>query len=212
VKRSRKPLANWPTEQIAGSNTMDTMLEEPTTGQKSPRRPARSYTSISTDPSRPERYRAQHATAQWMKQFDRFLTHACTFTFHQEAGGVALTPERIWKYWGNYCKLLNRKLYGHAAKRHNRTLLILPALHGASGTTRLHMHAAIGCVDGDFNFEELKAMICDSWRTIRWAQPDIKIDPYRDSGWIDYMLREHKSVNAPCAHLTHCCVPPFLNH
>lgn len=154
--------------------------------------------------------RLQTQTADWMQQFDSYMTHACTFTFQQAVADTALTAEQVWLYWENYCKYLNRVVYGHAAKRHSKSLLILPVLHGELSGTRLHMHAGIGCIDRDYSYSKLATLINTTWRDMRWTLNETDIQPYRTSGWIGYMLHESVRLDLQSVDMTRCCIPPAL--
>ncbi len=160
---------------------------------------------------RSEFYRCKYEISIWLKKFEKSYTHACTFTLTQAAGETRLTPAHAWKYFKNFSKYLNRTIYRHAAKRHNKTLLIVPVLHGVTGRTHLHIHAAIGCVDRDIPFYLLKAAINKAWRKMSWSTHDTQIIPFRDSGWIDYMLKElTPNTIHQCVDLTCCCIPTTL--
>jgi hypothetical protein len=154
--------------------------------------------------------RLQTQTEAWMQQFDSYITHACSFTFQQAVGETAMTAERAWLYWDNYCKYLNRVIYGHAAKRHSKSLLILPVLHGEISGKRLHMHAGIGCIDRDYSYSKLATVINTTWRDMRWTLNEIDIQPYRTSGWIGYMLHESVRLDLHSVDVTRCCIPPTL--
>jgi hypothetical protein len=148
-------------------------------------------------------------TFDWMKQFDEHLTHACTFTFEQFDGN--LTAEQAWQQWERFCKYLNRKIYGTAAKRNNKTLLILPVLHGEISYKNLHIHAAIGCIDDrGYSFNELRIIIERSWREMKWAKHETETVQYRDVGWIDYMLKESVRLDLSSVDLTRCCIAKAL--
>ncbi|MBL1320030.1 MAG: hypothetical protein COA63_003085 [Methylophaga sp.] len=153
--------------------------------------------------------RLQAQTLEWMGQHEEHLTHACTFTMEQFDGN--LTAEQAWKQWERFCKYLNRKIYGNAAKLHGKTLLILPVLHGEISYKNLHIHAAIGCVDDrSYGFAELKTIIDTAWREMKWAKNDIEIVQYRDINWIDYMLKESVRLDLHSVDLTRCCIAKTL--
>ncbi len=154
--------------------------------------------------------RLKQQTEIWMAQFDMRLTHACTFTFQQTVGDKLLTEEDVWVYWENYCKYLNRLIYKRAAKNHNKSLVILPVLHGEISGTRLHMHAAIGCVDREYSYSKLAAIINKAWRVMRWTQNETEITPYRNTGWINYMLHESVRLDLHSVDITRCCIPRML--
>ena len=154
--------------------------------------------------------RLKQQTETWMTQYETHLTHACTFTLKQTVGDKVLTPDNVWLYWENYCKYLNRMLYKHAAKNHNKSLVILPVLHGEISGKRLHIHAAIGCVDRAISYNELAALINKTWRAMKWTQNETDIKQYKDTGWINYMLHESVRMDLHSVDITRCCIPSAL--
>jgi len=152
--------------------------------------------------------RLQAQTFDWMAQFDEHVTHACTFTMEQFDS--ELTAEQAWKQWECFCKYLNRKLYGNKAKRKNKTLLILATLEGEISYKKLHIHAAIGCIDRDYSFEKLNIIIKAAWRDMKWAKHKTDIQQYRDTGWFGYILKESVRLDLNSVDLTRSCVPAQL--
>jgi len=152
--------------------------------------------------------RLQAQTFDWMAQYDEHLTHACTFTLEQFDGN--LTAEQAWRQWERFCKYLNRKLYGNAAKRYDKTLLILATLEGEISCKHLHIHAAIGCIDRDYSFEKLAALINATWREMKWAKHETDIRQYRDTGWLGYILKESVRLDLSSVDLTKSCIPKAL--
>lgn len=151
--------------------------------------------------------RLQQQTEEWMGQYDGQLTHACTFTFQQAVGDTKLTAEQLWLYWENYCKYLNRVIYKHAAKNHSKSLLILPVMHGELSGTRLHIHAAIGCVDRNYSYDKLATLINTTWREMRWTLNETHIQPYKCKQWIGYMLHESVRLDLHSVDITRCFIP-----
>lgn len=155
--------------------------------------------------------RLRDQTHEWMAQYNDHLTHACTFTIKQTVAGRTIDAERAWALWENFCKYLNRTIYKHAAKRHGKSLVVLPTLHGEMHGKRLHFHAAIGCVDGRLSYDQLKLVIEMCWRDQRgWTDQHIDIQPYKDTGWIGYMLHESVRLDLSSVDVTRCCVPSTL--
>lgn len=152
--------------------------------------------------------RLQTETLEWMVKFDEYLTHACTFTMEQFDNN--LTAEQAWICWQHFSNRLNYKIYKNAAKRYNKTLLILPVLHGEISGKNLHFHAAIGCVDRDYSFEKLKALINGTWREIKCAKHETEVLSYIDSGWLSYMLHESVRLDLNSVDLTRACIPQAL--
>ncbi len=155
-----------------------------------------------------ERLKTQ--TETWMGKFDEHLMLACTLTFAQEVGDNKVTADMAWKYWGNFCKYLNRVIYKHAAKNDHKSLLILPVMHGELFGERLHFHCAIGCIDRDYSADKLTAMINKAWREMKWTDNETEIAPYRNTGWINYMLHESVRLDLHSVDITRCCIPRAL--
>ena len=156
-----------------------------------------------------ERLRTQ--TQDWMAKYSEHLTHACTLTIKQQVNGKDMDAERAWQSWENFCKFLNRTIYRKAAKRYGKSLVILPTLHGEVSGKQLHFHAAIGCVDERLSFDELKMTIDVCWRSqLAWTNTHIDIQPYRDVGWIGYMLHESVRLDLNSVDLTRCFLPRSL--
>lgn len=147
-----------------------------------------------------------------MAQYSDHLTHACTFTIKQEINGRENDAEQAWDLWGDYCAYLNRTIYKHAVKRYGKSLVILPTLHGEGSHKRLHFHAAIGCVDRKLAYDKLKVVIEMCWRRLRgWTDKHLDIQPYKDEGWISYMLHESDRLDLHSVDITRCCLPKVLN-
>ena len=143
-----------------------------------------------------------------MCQFESYLTHACTFTLEQF--DMNLSAEQAWQTWQHFCNKLNYLLYKNAAKRHGKSLLILPVLHGELSGKNLHFHAAIGCVDRTYSFEQLKALINKTWREVKWAKNKTEIVEFRDTGWLNYMLKESVRLDLSSVDLTRACIPAAI--
>ena len=152
----------------------------------------------------------QTETLQWMSNFDSYLSLACTFTIHQPDTINEQSVDTVWKQWEYYSKYLNRQLYGHAAKKYGKGLLILPVLHGELSRTNLHFHAAIGCIDRDIKDYELRALVNRCWRNMEWSTNSTKIEKYENTNWISYMLKESVRLDLQSINLTKASIPKAL--
>jgi hypothetical protein len=152
----------------------------------------------------------RHEIEAYFGRYNSYLTHACTLNYMQYANETKITPEQAWKQFEYFCKHLNRKIYGHAAKRKKQSLIILPVLEGEISGKHLHFHCAIGCIDKSYNFEELKTIINAAWRKQKWTYNNPTVKQYEDSGWIEYMCKESVRLDLNNVDLTRCCIPANL--
>jgi len=154
--------------------------------------------------------RVREDAAKWTAQFSKHFTHACTASFHQPKSKHELYIEQIWKNWSEFCKYLNRLAYGHAGKRGKKTLLIVASLEGRKNGKNLHMHIALGCVDGRYNYDELTVLFNKAWRKVSWTLNDTHIQPYRNIGWNNYAYKESVWLDLQAGDLAYACIPPTL--
>jgi len=152
----------------------------------------------------------QAVSEGWSAQYSQYITHACTLSIRQPKNKHEFNIEHIWKQWGNFCKYLNRLVYGHAGKRGKKSLVIIPALHGQTSYANLHFHVGIGCVDKDYTHAELTALINNAWRHVSWTKNRTDIQPYRNLGWDNYIYKESVWLDLQAGDIARSCIPPSL--
>ena len=88
---------------------------------------------------------------------------------------------------------IDRALYGNTSKRHGERLLFVPVLEGLGIGQFPHYHAAIG-VEGERS-KQLHETVRITWSKLPFAGTQIKLVPYRDTGWLGYMTKQVMKLN-----------------
>jgi hypothetical protein len=82
--------------------------------------------------------------------------------------------------------LLNKRVYGNAARRHGKRTPVIPILEGG-GSKRLHYHIVIDCPRDDLR-DTFPSLIDETWRSTQWGYHEIKVTA-ADQGWITYVTK-----------------------
>ncbi len=84
---------------------------------------------------------------------------------------------------------LNFAVFGHAAKRHGKTLKYLPVVEGELSGKHLHLHFAIGNLPKHVRFNQFDALVCQAKKYVEHVDEQHKVD-IADSGWLEYITKE----------------------
>jgi len=151
--------------------------------------------------------RLRDSAIGFFEGYSSYLTHACTFPVRQYVNGAEIPASQIWDNWEKFSKYLNRLIYGHAAKKHGKSLVILPTLEGELTRKNLHFHCAIGCTDRTYEFDDLKQIINKAWRNMQWTYNNPYIVPFRSNNWIEYMCKESVRIDLHSIDIVRCSIP-----
>lgn len=134
---------------------------------------------------------------EWMKSHECLYTHALTLTFNPErinaytsqfSTSVSMSsPRMILEYkesMRRFIRYMNNEVYGRSGVKHQR-LVMVPVIEGLFGGKVPHYHCCLG-VDKD-KFEGIEASVKSAWSKVPFAGYEIKVEPYRDSGWLTYI-------------------------
>ncbi|OYU10120.1 MAG: hypothetical protein CFE38_19140 [Comamonadaceae bacterium PBBC1] len=113
-----------------------------------------------------QRVRQEHET--WLQQHISSVTHAVTLTFNKapiraymNQFNQSLTmnsPEMLEQYseaLKRFGRALNRSLFGNAAQRHSKSILMVPVFEGLQKSKTPHIHIAVSVPDDrSADFEE----------------------------------------------------------
>lgn len=110
-----------------------------------------------------------------------------------------LFKEDCEKIMLDFARHLNKQVYGsRQTKKYGKKLSYFAVMEGTdcNNTTdpekRLHIHASIGNVPDWMQYEELQQKIIKAAKLTTNVYEHKQIEPFRDYGWVDYML---KNVN-----------------
>lgn len=91
-----------------------------------------------------------------------------------------------------FTQKLNREVFGHAAKRHNKSLRYLIAVEGVCNSKNLHLHMAIGNIPRGIMLNKVPSMVHDAITRVHELDQQHAVD-VMDSGWFDYITKELSS-------------------
>lgn len=149
---------------------------------------------------RQERVRRQHE--DWLTTHNPVVTHAVTLTFVPTAVRAftnklnqSLTmnnPELIDLYSKavrQFGHTLNRSMFGNAAQRYGKSVLMVPVFEGLQKKKKVHIHLAVGIPEDRFlGFEE---KIQQAWSSSTPFAGDTQTkQTYDNGGWSRYVTKE----------------------
>jgi hypothetical protein len=111
-----------------------------------------------------------NAKAAWTSEVTQFIDgQTCTANFR------------------HFSNLLNRAVYGHAAKRYGKKVRMVVVLEG-NAAVRWHFHAAIDCA-AHIEPDGFADLVRECWAQTDWAYGEADIQTGADDGWIRYMSK-----------------------
>jgi hypothetical protein len=147
------------------------------------------------DPKAPESTKS--ALRNWLfAQADQY-PYALTLTLEQtiaiqNPNGTAvrrLNREDCEAIAKRFMHKLNRGIYGHAAKRHNKALKCFAVVEGERSSKRLHLHMALGRLPSHVKFNEFEGYIAKAKMLVESIDEQHKLD-IADRGWLEYITKE----------------------
>jgi hypothetical protein len=82
---------------------------------------------------------------------------------------------------------VNKRLYNHRAKRHGATVASLMILGTNLSGEVTHLHFVLGSPP-DMEFKSYSSLVERVIRKIYWCDREFDLQPYRDRGWLRYIL------------------------
>lgn len=136
----------------------------------------------------------QKSVRDWIDLGDWHCPFAVTLTLKQRLGGDGgvslmaqnLTPEIASQNLRHFLNLMNKQVYGSAARRHGKQLPVFPVQEGGKDK-RLHYHLAIDCPRDEL-VEVFPAMVIASWQKTLWGFSQIDVQPC-DQRWVNYITK-----------------------
>jgi hypothetical protein len=113
--------------------------------------------------------------------------------------------DNLWVNFEKYTKFINRTVLTKSAIRNDESIIIIPAVHGfddnsdESGMMLWHLHLAIGIGNAsgvrknEFTYNDMAKVIRKASRKAGWANNVTDVQPYLDTGWLGYMMKEESS-------------------
>lgn len=137
------------------------------------------------------------ATRTWVCGMTNDFPLALTLTLKQTIveetpkGTVrrAITKQDCERITQRFQQKLNFVVFGHAAKRHGKTLKYLPVVEGERSGKNLHLHFAIGNLPKHVKLNQFDALVCQAKKYVEHVDEQHKVD-IADRGWLEYITKE----------------------
>lgn len=101
----------------------------------------------------------------------------------------AITKQDCERITQRFQQKLNFVVFGHAAKRHGKTLKYLPVVEGEHSGKNLHLHFAIGNLPKHVKLNQFDALVCQAKKYVEHVDEQHKVD-IADRGWLEYITKE----------------------
>lgn len=177
-------------------------------------------TLANNERERRQAFKATHF--EWLLQHEGQVTHAVTLTFDPKkisaftsefSRSVSINhKEMIERYQDSlrhFINKLDKALYGNSSKRHGNRMLFVPVIEGLNNGEVPHYHCSVGISKDRADVFEDKVKIC--WAQVPFAGFQIKVEPYRDAGWLSYSTKGCKFINRPSIDWLNVRIPSSPN-
>ena len=146
-------------------------------------------------------YKLRQAHIDWMLEHADALTHAITLTLKPycviptERGEMrdTLTPIAASRNFHHFLRRLNKSVFGHAAQRYDKSVVVLPMLEGRRTDKLLHYHCAFG-FPTFLQDAAIDAKVRCAWQQTQFGNEQIKIKRMATTGWLSYMGKDIRST------------------
>jgi hypothetical protein len=165
-------------------------------------------------------FKAAHL--DWLLQYEGQVTHAVTLTFDpkkiaaftgQFNRSVSINEkemvERYQDSLRHFINRLDRALFGNASQRHGNRLLFVPVIEGLNNGEVPHYHCSVG-ISQD-RAEEFAEKVKTCWSQVPFSGFQIKVESYRDAGWLSYSTKGSKFINRPSIDWQNIRIPSSPN-
>jgi len=150
------------------------------------------------------------ATRTWVCSMAKEFPLALTLTLKQTIventpnGNVrpAITKQDCERITERFQQKLNIAIFGHAAKRHGKTLKYLPVVEGERSGKHLHLHFAIGNLPKHVKLNKFDALVCEAKKYVEHVDEQHKVD-IADRGWLEYITKETATKHSDNVLWTH---------
>lgn len=160
-------------------------------------------------------FKIRQAHIDWMQQYANEFTHAATLTLKPyrvvpTARGEmreTITQSAASQDFSFFIRRLNASLFGHAAKRYGKSIVIMPTLEGLHNGKLLHYHCALGQFPTQLCEKAIEAKIREAWQKTRFGNEQVDVRRMATAGWLSYMGKEIRSNNADALDIANVRLP-----
>jgi len=142
--------------------------------------------------------RSDESITEFLLEFCSSPTFAVTVTSIDESPvfKTRVTRERFEKSCCRVLKRINAKCFTRGQRRKKYSIGAVTAIEGFDGRKKLHAHLALSSPP-KISEIDFKHFIESEFSKDYWVGKQIKIEPYKNQGWIDYITKLGPESIAP---------------
>jgi hypothetical protein len=114
-------------------------------------------------------------------------THAVTLTMHCSANDHEINKEQVARRCRLFLNRINRRIYKHGTKRKGFRIASVAFVGDGAYGDHPHVHLALQ-KPSDMTIDAFDQLLREMARTTRGMGQQFDIKPYRDAGWLGYMV------------------------
>jgi hypothetical protein len=139
-----------------------------------------------TTQASPQKLKNRQIKIEWLKaQAD--WTHAVTLTMHRSEGGHGISNPEVARRCRLFLNRINRRIYKHGTKRKGFRIASVVFLGNGPYGDHPHAHLALQ-KPADMTHEAFEQTLNVMASTTKGLGKEFDIKPYRDEGWLGYMV------------------------
>jgi hypothetical protein len=114
-------------------------------------------------------------------------THAVTLTMHRPEKNYGISNDEVARRCGLFLNRINRRIYKHGTKRKGFRIASVAFLGTGSYGDHPHVHWALQ-KPSDMTSEDFEQIVNVMASTTKGLGKKFDVKPYRDEGWLGYMV------------------------
>jgi len=122
----------------------------------------------------------------WLQTHAKW-THAVTLTMHRPKNGHSVSNDEVARRCGQFLNRINRRIYKHGTKRKGFRIASVAFLGNGPYGDHPHVHLALQ-TPPDMSHEDFEQIVNVMASTTKGLGKEFDIKPYRDEGWLGYMV------------------------
>jgi hypothetical protein len=139
-----------------------------------------------TPQTSPQKLKNRQIKIEWL-QAQANWTHAVTLTMHRPKNGHGVSNYEVARRCGLFLRRINRRIYKHGTKRKGFRISSVAFLGDGSYGDHPHVHWALQ-KPSDMTHEAFEQILNVMASTTKGLGKEFDIKPYRDEGWLGYMV------------------------
>lgn len=134
----------------------------------------------------PEHSAKRLATLKWLKGLAMW-THAVTLTMHRSKNDHGICNQEVERRCRLFLSRINKRIYKHGKRRKGFRIASVAFLGNGPYGDHPHAHLALQ-KPPDMSHETFNQILNAMARTTKGLGEQFDIKPYRDEGWLGYMV------------------------